>query len=149
VAGFFCMKNRRVRLGTFPDNKVRLRVSSPGFDAVEAIDDGHAITFDSDFTDIAKITTVGIANEVVINVVSGVNVFGIRATYPNLGFKPFVEVRSLVGSVVFDDFFNSTFPSGSYTLVESSQLTVNASGSQSNAGLQALFIVYRIPVPSG
>jgi hypothetical protein len=85
----------------------------------------------------------------VINVVSGVNVFGIRATFPNLGFKPFVEVRSLVGSVVFDDFFNSTFPSGSYTLVESSQLTVNASGSQSNAGLQALFIVYRIPVPSG
>jgi hypothetical protein len=143
------MKNRRVRLGTFPDSKVRLRVSSPGFDAVEAIDDGHAITFDSDFTDIAKITAVGIANEVVINVVSGVNVFGIRATYPNLGFKPFVEVRSLVGSVVFDDFFNSAFPSGSYTLVESSQLTVNASGSQSNAGLQALFIVYRIPVPSG
>jgi hypothetical protein len=52
------MKNRRVRLGTFPDSKVRLRVSSAGFDAVEAIDDGHAITFDSDFTDIAKITAV-------------------------------------------------------------------------------------------
>jgi hypothetical protein len=149
VAGFFCMKNRRVRLGTFPDGKVRLRVSAAAFDAVEAIDDGHAITFDSDFTDIAKITAVGIANEVVINVVSGVNVFGIRATYPNLGFKPFVEVRSLVGSVVFDDFFNSTFPSGSYTLVESFQLTVNVSGTQTNAGLQALFIVYRIPVPSG
>jgi hypothetical protein len=143
------MKNRRVRLGTFLDSKVRLRVSAAGFDAVEAIDDGHAITFDSDFTDIAKITAVGIANEVVINVVSGVNVFGIRATFPDLGFKPFVEVRSLVGSVFFDDFFNSTFPSGSYTLVESSQLTVNVSGTQTNAGLQALFIVYRIPVPSG
>jgi hypothetical protein len=142
------MKNCRVRLGAFPDGKVRLRVSSPGFDAVEAIDDGHAITFDSDFTDIAKITAVGIASQVAVTN-SGITSFAIQATYPNLGFKPFVEVRSLVGSVVFDDFLNSTFPSGSYTQVESSQLTVNASGTQTNAGLQALFIVYRIPVPSG
>jgi hypothetical protein len=142
------MKNRRTRLGTFPDGKVRLRVSAPGFDAVSATDDGHAITFDSDWIDIAKITAVGIASQVAINN-SGVTSFTIRATYPDLGFKPFVEVRSLVGSVVFDDFFNSNFPSGSYTLVESSQSTVSASGSQSNAGLQALFIVYRIPVPSG
>jgi len=50
---------------------------------------------------------------------------------------------------VSDDFFNSTFPSGSYTLAEPSQLTVTASGGFSNLGLQALFIVYDIPVPSG
>jgi hypothetical protein len=142
------MKNRRVRLGTFPDGKVRLRVSAAGFDAVEATDDGHAITFDSDFTDIAKITAVGTASQVAVNS-SGTTTFEILATYPNLGFKPFVEVRSLSGSVVSDDFFNSTFPSGSYTLVEPSQLTVTASGGFSNLGLQALFIVYRIPVPSG
>ena len=142
------MKNRRVRLGLFPDGKVRLRVSSPGFDAVEAVDDGHAITFDSDFTDIAKITAVGIASQVAV-VNSGVTTFDIRATYPDLGFKPFVEVRILAGSVVFDDFVNTTFPSGSYTLVESSQLTVTASGNPSNQGAQAVFIVYRIPVPSG
>jgi len=43
------MKNRRARLGTFPDGKVRLRVSAAGFDAVTATDDGHAITFDSDW----------------------------------------------------------------------------------------------------
>jgi hypothetical protein len=142
------MKNCRVRLGAFPDGKVRLRVSSPGFDAVEAIDDGHAITFDSDFTDIAKITAVDIASQVAVNN-SGTTTFEILANYPNLGFKPFVEVRSLSGSVVSDDFFNSTFPSGSYTLVEPSQLTVTASGGFSNLGLQALFIVYDIPVPSG
>jgi hypothetical protein len=143
------MKNRRVRLGTFPDGKVRLRVSAAGFDAVEAVDDGHAITFDSDFTDIAKITAVGIASQVLTGTAGGVNTFAIRATYPDLGFKPFIEVRSLSGSVVSDDFFNSTFPSGSYTLVESFQLTVTSSGGGSNLGLQALFIVYRIPVPSG
>jgi hypothetical protein len=142
------MKNRRVRLGTFPDGKVRLRVSAAGFDAVSATDDGHAITFDSDFIDIAKITAVGVASQVPINN-SGITTFTIIATYPNLGFKPFVEVRQLSGSIVFDDWFNSNFPSGSYTLVEASQATVSASGTQSNAGLQALFIVYRIPVPSG
>ena len=140
------MKNRRVRLGTFPDGKVRLRVSAAGFDAVTATDDGHAITFDSDWTDIAKITAVGVASQVPINN-SGITTFTIIATYPNLGFKPFVEVRQLSGSIVFDDWFNSNFPSGSYTLVEASQATVSVSGTQSNAGLQALF--YRIPVPSG
>ena len=142
------MKNRRARLGTFPDGKVRLRVSALRFDAVTATDDGHAITFDSDWTDIAKITAVGVASQVPINN-SGITTFTIIATYPNLGFKPFVEVRQLSGSTVFDDFFNSNFPSGSYTLIEASQATVSVSGTQSNAGLQALFIVYRIPVPSG
>ena len=142
------MKNRRVRLGTFPDGKVRLRVSASSFDAVAATDDGHAITFDSDFIDIAKITAVGVASQVPINN-SGITTFTIIATYPNLGFKPFIEVRQLSGSIVFDDWFNSNFPSGSYTLIEASQATVSASGTQSNAGLQALFIVYRIPVPSG
>jgi hypothetical protein len=142
------MKNRRVRLGTFPSGKVGLRVSAAGFDAVSATDDGHAITFDSDWIDIAKITAVGVASQVPINN-SGITTFTIIATYPNLGFKPFVEVRQLSGSIVFDDWFNSNFPSGSYTLVEASQATVSASGTQSNAGLQALFIVYRIPVPSG
>jgi len=142
------MKNRRARLGTFPDGKVRLRVSAAGFDAVTATDDGHAITFDSDFIDIARITAVGVASQVPVNL-SGITSFVIIATYPNLGFKPFVEVRQLSGSIVFDDWFNSNFPSGSYTLIEASQATVSASGTQSNAGLQALFIVYRIPVPSG
>ena len=142
------MKNRRVRLGTFPNGKVGLRVSAAGFDAVSATDDGHAITFDSDWIDIAKITAVGVASQVPINN-SGITTFTIIATYPNLGFKPFVEVRQLSGSIVFDDWFNSNFPSGSYTLVEASQATVSVSGTQSNAGLQALFIVYRIPVPSG
>jgi hypothetical protein len=33
--------------------------------------------------------------------------------------------------------------------VESFQTTVLAGGSSTNSGLQALFIVYRIPVPSG
>ena len=143
------MKNRRVRLGTFPSGKVGLRVSASSFDAVTATDDGHAITFDSDWTDIAKITAVGVATETVVGNTSGVNLFGIRATYPDLGFKPFIEVRQLSGSVVFDDFWNSTFPSGGYAQVESFQTTVLAGGGLTNSGLQALFIVYRIPVPSG
>ena|SRR5215471_5182908 len=140
--------SRRVALGTLNDGTLGLRVSAAGSDALLAADDGQAITFDSRWTDIAKISTVGIATETIVGNTSGVDLFAIRATYPNLGYKPFIEVRQLSGSVVFDDWFNSSFPSGSYTLVEASQATVGVGGGTTNAGLQALFIVYQIPVPS-
>lgn len=98
--------------------------------------------------DIAKISAVGIASEVVINNVSGTNIFGVRAFYPNLGYKPFVEVRKLSGTTVFDDFWDSTNVAGGYIIVEATQATVIAGSSPTNAGLQALFVVYQIPVPS-
>jgi hypothetical protein len=135
--------SRRTRLSS-----TGLRVSSAGFDAVTASDDGHAITFDSNWTDIAKISAVGVANEVVVATNTGTNIFGLRAFYPNLGYKPFIEMRRLAGNVVFDDFWDSTFPSGGYAIVEATQATVAFGQSPSNLGLQALFVVYQIPVPS-
>jgi hypothetical protein len=125
-----------------------LRVSASGFDAATATDDGLAITFDSNWTDIAKISAVGVASEVVVNVITGTNIFGLRAFYPNLGFKPFIEMRRLAGTVVFDDFWDSTFPSGGYAIVEATQATVTFGQGPSNLGLQALFVAYQIPVPS-
>ena len=117
---------RRARLGTQADGSIALRVSAPAFDALTAIDDGHSLTFNSRWTDIAKIVAIGIVTETVVNVITGTNVFGVRAFYPDQGFKPFIEIRLLSGNVVFDDFVNSTFPAGGYTLIERTQATMSA-----------------------
>lgn len=78
--------SRRVVIGMQNDGSIGLRCSAPGFDALTAADDGHAITFDSRWTDIANLVAVGIANDNnVINNISGTNIFGIRAFYPDLG----------------------------------------------------------------
>jgi hypothetical protein len=127
-----------------------LRVSSSGFDAETAADDGHAITFDSNWTDIAKISAVGVAGEVVVNNISGTDIFGVRCFYPNLGYKPFIEIRQLQGATVSDDLWTplSNPGSGGYATVETTQATVTVVGGPTNQGLQALFVVYQIPVPS-
>jgi len=92
---------------------------------------------------------VGIANDNnVINNISGTNIFGIRAFYPDLGYIPFVELHKISGTVVNDDFFNSSFPSGAYFQIERTQATGGTSNPGSPLGLSALFAVYQIPVPS-
>jgi hypothetical protein len=134
--------SRRTRLSS-----TGLRVSAAGFDAATATDDGHAITFDSNWTDIAKISAVGIATEQNVTIPGGTTPFWrAYATYPNLGYKPFVEMRRLVGSVVFDDFFDASLPSGSYSIIDVNQCF--GPGFASPQGAAMLFVVYQIPVPS-
>ena len=142
------MTTRRSRLGTQADGSIALRVSAPAFDAVTAIDDGHSLTFDSRWTDIAKIVAIGVVAETVVNVITGTNVFGVRAFYPDQGFKPFIEIRLLQGNVVFDDFVNSSFPAGGYTLIERTQATMGAGSGPTNNGMTCLFAVYNIAAPS-
>ena len=142
--------SRRVVLGQQSDGSYGLRCSAPGFDALTAADDGQAITFDSRWTDIAKISAVGIASEVVVGNVSGTDIFGVRAFYPNLGYKPFIEIRQLSGATVSDDFWTGMANpgTGAYATVEATQASVTVVGGPTNQGLQALFVVYQIPVPS-
>jgi hypothetical protein len=137
--------SRRTRLSS-----TGLRVSAAGFDAETASDDGHAITFDSNWTDIAKISAVGIAGEVVVNNISGTDIFGVRCFYPNLGYKPFIEIRQLQGATVSDDFWTgvANAGTGAYAKVEATQASVTVVGGPANQGFQALFVVYQIPVPS-
>jgi hypothetical protein len=127
-----------------------LRVSSAGFDAKTAADDGHAITFDSSWTDIAKLHTIGLAswaaNSIIVPPSGTTAVSGFTATWPDLGYKPFVELRRLSGNVILDDFFDSTLPAGNYSIVESSRALLVSPTSTSD---HMLFIVYQIPVPSG
>jgi hypothetical protein len=140
---------RRVRLGPQADGTIGLRVSAAGFDALTAPDDGTSITFDSRWTDIARVHAIGIVAWrsgafTLPNAPAASN--GYTASWPDPGFKPFAEIRRLQGNVVLDDFFNTNFPLGSYTIVER---TAFFAGDPSATSDNVLFCAYRIPVPSG
>jgi hypothetical protein len=148
--------SRRVVLGTLADGSIGLRVSSAGHDALTAADDGSAITFDSRWTDIAKIGAVGLVSETLVNTGDPAQPFFqycLVPTYPDFGYKPFIEMRRLdSGSVIYDDWWTSSFPAGSYAIIDRTS-TRAASGTLNNGqavpgGFQALFVVYQIPVPS-
>lgn len=85
-----------------------------------------------------------------INNISGTDIFGVRCFYPNLGYKPFIEIRQLQGATVSDDLWTplSDPGSGGYATVETTQATVTVVGGPTNQGLQALFVVYQIRLPS-
>ena len=142
--------SQRVVLGQQNDGSIRVRCSAPGFDALTATDDGHAITFDSGWADIAKIHMVGVAARGTITTAGGTSTTGFTTTWPALGYKPFVEARLLQSNIVYDDWMNSTLPSGSYAEIRAADpnnLYVPAINSVSGDSL--LYIVYKIPVPSG
>lgn len=138
--------SRRVVLGQQNDGTYGLRVSSAGFDALTATDDGHSITFDSRWTDIAKLYIVGIvawrASSVVL---PSLTVDGFSVGYSSPGYVPFAEVRRLSSNVVFDDYFNSTEQFGVGISVEATRLYVP----ESSTSDKLLYVLYQIPVPSG
>ena len=128
---------RRVVLGQQSDGSYGLRVSAPSFDALAATDDGDAVTFDSRWTDIMKLYVVGL--------VAGSG--GWAASWPSLGYIPFVEIRQLLGDVVYDDYFSGQ-PSNPFGIPSQ----VSASGFSApgaNVSLTLLYIVYQVPAPSG
>ncbi|SHJ69690.1 hypothetical protein SAMN05444159_1256 [Bradyrhizobium lablabi] len=139
--------SRRVVLGQQNDGSMGLRVSAPGVDALTAVDDGHNLTFNSAWTDIAKIYMVGVAANTSITV-NGLTLPGFQVTWPALGYKPFVEARLLQSNVIYDDYLSATFPSGSYAEIrDATPNTLSLFGNMPGSSL--LFVVYQIPVPSG
>lgn len=140
----------RMVLGKQADNTLALRTSAFGFDAFTAADDGVGVTFDSRWTNIAKLWAIGIATTQVSGFITGTPIFNCIGTYPDIGYKPFVEVRRLISNVMFDDFWDSSFPSGCYAHISSNAFsaTPGAAGAFVNSGYQAVFAVYQIPVPS-
>lgn len=137
----------RMVLGTQATGALGLRTSASGFDAFTAADDGVSITFDSSWTNIAKLNSIGIASTIG-QANSGLTLFSVVGSYPNLGYKPFIEVRRLVGSVVFDDFWDAANKAGSYTLIGAGGFSNSAGQGLTNNGYQALFAAYQIPVPT-
>jgi hypothetical protein len=139
----------RTFVGDIGGGEMIVRCSASGFDALTASDDGHKITFDSRWVNISKPTAIGVAGESIINTITGSDFYGLAASFPDLGFKPFVEVRLLQGNVCFDDYFNASFPSGAYGNISTGSIVLLQSGNPgAPLGRQMLYIVYSVPVPS-
>jgi hypothetical protein len=149
------MAGRRVVLGKYNDGVTfGLRVSLPGFDALT--DDSSLpgqFSFDSEWTDIAKIHQVGlVARTTYTDPISGVSQTGFQTIWSALGYKPFVETRLYSGGVIYDDYFPAGivpgFPFGSRSYIpDANPNSLNTYGGSS--GDQMLTIIYKIPVPSG
>jgi hypothetical protein len=146
-------KVARTFVGDIGAGEMILRCSASSFDAVLASDDGHKITFDSRWTNISRPTAIGIAGESFVTIPGGtINIWRIFFTYPDFGFKPFAEVRRLAGNVLYDDYWDSSFVSGSYNIIGTGATYGGSSpinNGQTPSGSQVLYIVYPIPVPSG
>jgi hypothetical protein len=140
---------RRVVLGQQADGSVGLRCSAPGFDALTAADDGHAITFDSRWTDIAKVYVTGIVglSSFVFYPTGTGSIAGYTASWPALGYKPFLELRRYNNGVVWDDYWTGGNPAGCYGAVWDGFFQISAAGG-TNSGDFFLYTVYPIPVPS-
>lgn len=145
---------RRVVLGKYADGVTfGLRVSLAGVDALTGDSSTGDFSFDSEWTDVAKIHMVGIASwsATAFTIPNPpnppINVPGFAVNWSALGYMPFIEVRTLVSNVVFDDFFNTSFPSGFY-VGPSSGLPNGFTLATSDSSMQLLYIIYAIPVPS-
>lgn len=140
---------RRVVLGQQNDGTYGLRVSAAGVDAFSGTGDGADFTFNSNWTDIAQINAVGIVNwasSAFVNEAS-VTVNGYAGFWPDQGYKPFCEIRRLVGgNVVRDDYWSSVLPSGGYVSIKSFGFQ-GAQGTSTSD--QCLFVSYKIAAPSG
>lgn len=146
----------RARLGKQSDGTFGLRCSLPGVNVSTADPNGFGFSFDSDWTNIAKIALTGTAS-----VAGGTLPVGGTPTVVShgLGFAPFFEARLLSGSVINDDTFslsgtvtNNKF-SGAPAVVDTSNITFNPQASAfASGGFQpfiaysVIYVVYLIPV---
>jgi hypothetical protein len=145
------MGTRRVVLGQQNDGTYGFRVSAPGIDAFAGDGQGGDFTFNSAWTDIAKIHAVGIATY-------GTSTVGgfwtLEAAWPDLGYKPFIEARRLIGSVVYDDWYIG--PGGDSAGVGNVISSTGFKGQILPSGTYSrpvnffvVYIAYKIPVPTG
>ncbi|WP_458760555.1 hypothetical protein ACSVBT_07110 [Afipia sp. TerB] len=72
-----------------------LKTSLPGINALTDDDtDPSKFSFNSEWTDIVRPHQIGIVNFSAVNTI---------VPFPNLGFRPFYEIRRMIGSVICDD----------------------------------------------
>jgi hypothetical protein len=135
------MSTRRDVLGALPGGTFGLRCSLPGVDVITGdSNDPNQFSFNSDWTDIAKLHQVGVA------VIPAPPPFNVSVPFPDLGYRPFVEVRRVSGNIVFDDWLrNGRYGIGAQ--IETSQIIMPALFSPAEAYV-VLYMVFAVPVPT-
>jgi len=135
--------SRRVVIGKYADGVTfGLKAALPGFDALAEADISANLSFNSNWTDIAKPLQLGFAAG------SNVGSIPVGATVPvtDPGYVPYVEARLISGVTVNDDTMETSNPSrigvGAY-YIQRSPLTLQLDAA---AGYQVLYVVYGVPV---
>lgn len=134
---------RRVAIGHLPDGSEGMWCSAPGVDVMTVADplDGNLLTFNSNWTDIAKVHQSGIATS---------NVSNPKVYWPDLGYKPFIEVRLVEGGRIYDDEFNGAdIGSASESQSDGLRPTSGRSYVGMKENFDYVYVAYKIPVPTG
>ncbi|MGY3605661.1 MULTISPECIES: hypothetical protein [unclassified Bradyrhizobium] len=126
---------RRVVLGKYADGvNYGLRVSLPGTDAYLGNSNAGGFSFDSNWTDIVQTLMVGTSTTASL------------PSWPNQGYTPYVEVRQISGSVVFDD---GVYASGHQVGIAATVLPTGISSVRNVGTISILYAVFKLPVLSG
>jgi hypothetical protein len=134
---------RRVCIGRLPDGNYGMWCSAPGVDVMTVSNplDGNLLTFNSNWTDIAKVHQSGVANSDATNP---------KVFWPDLGYKPFMEVRLVEGGRVYDDSFNGAdIGSASESFSDGLRPTSGRIYPGMKEVFQYIYVAYKIPVPTG
>ena len=147
------MVSRRVVIGKYNDGVTYgLRVSLPGHDALTEDSNFGSFSFDSNWSDIVQTAQMGIfiGPPRHQDPFTGSIIYDGPRSIPftDLGYVPYVEVRALVGSTIYDDYVPwLTITTGAFGV--GAVATRGAIFPEISAGNRVLYLIYKIPVPSG
>lgn len=144
------MSTNRVVLGVQNDGSVGLRVSAVGVDADVGSGQGGDFTFNSDWTDIAKIHQIGnVAWNANCKFINGAGTVGTTngwgALFTSLGYRPFMEWRRLDPSTntINDDYWNASQTAGFSTDIWRDAWCLPAA----NESVNVIYVIYKIAAP--
>lgn len=133
-------------IGQQNDGSMGIRVSSTGIDAFVGDGQGGDFTFNSDWTDIAKIHQLG---KIDWSSTGAAGYPGFQAVWSDQGFLPFIEVRKGSGSTINDDYY-SAGPSPPYYQTGNPNFALTNTLlrlSETSSGSFLVYMVYKVAVP--
>lgn len=137
---------RRVILGNLGSGVYGLRVSLPGHDVVSEAGNDDAMSFDSGWTDLAKLIQIGTATKTADFSLTDI-------PFTNPGYTPFAEVRLRSGNRAYDDFSpfhntnqDNTRYSGIGARVLSDRLQLDAPFAGSAITYDVVYAVFAVPL---
>lgn len=143
------MMARRAVLGKQNDGNFGVRVSQAGADAFAVDGDSGYLTFNSDWTDTVDLHQIGVLSYSAT--VGGYDAAGtpnsapgFGASYTNLGYRPFVELRRYTTSnVVYDDYWESTQEAGANAAIWRDKFRAPSASTTD----KVFYVVYKLQCP--